>query len=78
MKATDLLSQQHKKIKAIPKVAKAIDAQRLSALGKEMKARFLEARKQGHEALLAKGPAQTAADSASTKLMRARTRRRAA
>jgi hemerythrin superfamily protein len=61
-----------------PKVDKAIDADRLNALGKEMKARFLEAVEQGYQELMAKSPAKTAADSASAKLSRARTRRRAA
>jgi len=61
-----------------PKVDKAIDSDRLNALGKEMKARFLEAQQQGYEQLMAKGPAKTAADSANLKLSRARARRRAA
>jgi len=61
-----------------PKVEKAIDSDRLNALGKEMKARFLEAVEQGYDALMAKGPAKTAADGFAARLTRARTRRRAA
>jgi hypothetical protein len=59
-----------------PKVDKAIDDDRLKALGKEMKARFVEAVEQGHEQIFPKGFTKTLADAASQKLSRARARRR--
>lgn len=61
-----------------PKVEKAVDDDRLKALGKEMKARFSELVEMGHEQILPRGPSKTAADPASQKLQRARARRRAA
>jgi hypothetical protein len=63
-----------------PKVDKTIDADRLKALGKEMKARFDVLAADGYEAVLPKGYGKTLADGASQKWtrVRARTRARAA
>jgi hemerythrin-like domain-containing protein len=63
-----------------PKVEKAIDGDRLKALGKEMKQRFEELAAAGYQAVWPRGPAKTLADSASHKWSRAlaRTRARAA
>lgn len=63
-----------------PKVDKAIDADQLKALGKQMKERFEQAVAQGYESVLPKGYAKTLADAASQKWSRvlARTRARAA
>jgi len=60
-----------------PEVEKAIERERLRALGKEMKARFVEALQQGHEQLLPKGVSKTAADGASQKASRTRAKRAA-
>lgn len=61
-----------------PKVEKAVDDERLKALGKEMKARFLEAQELGWEQIYPRGATKTLADSASQKLARARARKHAA
>jgi hemerythrin-like domain-containing protein len=63
-----------------PKVEKAIDDDVLKQLGKEMKARFTEAQEAGWENVYPRGLSanKTLADSASHKLQRARTRKRAA
>lgn len=59
-----------------PKVEKQLDADRLKALGKEMKARFDEAVALGHAQLLPRGMARTTADVAEQKLQRMRSRAR--
>jgi hypothetical protein len=65
-----------------PKVEKAIDADQLKSLGKQMKARFEEAKQLGWEQVFARGHSatKTLADPASQKLLRtrARSRKRAA
>lgn len=61
-----------------PKVDKAVDEDRLKALGKQMKARFSELLELGHEQIFPKGASKTLADPASQKLSRARARQRAA
>ena len=63
-----------------PKVEKAIDSDRLKALGKEMKQRFMELSAEGYEAIWPRGAGKTLADGASQKWSRAlaRTRARAA
>jgi iron-sulfur cluster repair protein YtfE (RIC family) len=63
-----------------PKVEKAIDADQLKQLGKEMKARFAEAQAQGWEQIYPRGltASKTLADASGQKLLRARARKRAA
>jgi hemerythrin-like domain-containing protein len=51
-----------------PKVEKKLGEERLNALGKEMKARFVEISGEGYEAVLPRGFAKTSADMASKKL----------
>jgi hemerythrin superfamily protein len=63
-----------------PKVEKAIDADQLKQLGKQMKARFAAAQALGWEQVFARGltASKTLADAASQKLLRALARKRAA
>ncbi len=61
-----------------PKVEKAIDSDRLKALGKEMKQRFEELVAQGYEAIWPRGASKTLADAASHKWSRTLARTRAA
>lgn len=57
-----------------PKVEKAIEAERLTQLGKQMKQRFDEVQRDGFEAAVPRGVAKTSADVAKPKSMNTATR----
>lgn len=61
-----------------PKVEKRLGEDKLNALGKEMKARFVELVAAGFQETLPKSPSKTAADAAAKKVIGKREKKRAA
>jgi hemerythrin superfamily protein len=74
VKATQELIEHHvseEEEELFPEVEKKLDEDRLSELGKQMKARFDEVMADGHDSVLPKGYAKTSADVARPKALAA-------